>query len=94
MVPAFFEVAFGGMKSAAKDPASREEPLELTRGTFVGEETIKISGQIDRVDLARDDTLVAYDYKLSTRVKPRRHHFRKKFADSDLPRSFGEVDSS
>jgi len=27
---------------------------------------MKISGQIDRVDLARDNTLIAYDYKLST----------------------------
>jgi RecB family exonuclease len=34
--------------------------------TFVGEESIKISGQIDRVDVARDNTLIAYDYKLST----------------------------
>ena len=66
VLPAYFEVAFGGMKSAAKDPDSREEPLELTRETFVGEETIKISGQIDRVDVARDNTLIAYDYKLST----------------------------
>ena len=55
-----------GRRSAAKDPDSKEEPLELTRETFVGEETIKISGQIDRVDVARDDTVVAYDYKLST----------------------------
>jgi ATP-dependent helicase/DNAse subunit B len=66
VLPAYFEVAFGGMKSAAKDPDSKEEPLELSRETFVGEETIKISGQIDRVDVAGDDTLVAYDYKLST----------------------------
>jgi ATP-dependent helicase/DNAse subunit B len=66
MLPAYFEVAFGGMKSAAKDPDSREEALELTRPTFVGDETIKISGQIDRVDVARDNTVVAYDYKLST----------------------------
>ncbi len=66
VLPAYFEVAFGGMKSAAKDPDSKEEPLELSRKTFVGEETIKISGQIDRVDVAGDDTLVAYDYKLST----------------------------
>ncbi|HEV8188404.1 MAG TPA: PD-(D/E)XK nuclease family protein, partial [Pyrinomonadaceae bacterium] len=66
VLPAYFEVAFGGMRSAAKDPDSREEPLELTRETFVGEETIKISGQIDRVDVARDNTLIAYDYKLST----------------------------
>src|SRR5215218_6119999 len=54
------------MKSAAKDPDSKEEPLELTRQTFVGDETIKISGQIDRVDVAKDNTLIAYDYKLST----------------------------
>lgn len=66
VLPTYFEVAFGGMKSAAKDPDSKEEPLELSRETLIGEETIKISGQIDRVDVARDDTVVAYDYKLST----------------------------
>jgi ATP-dependent helicase/DNAse subunit B len=66
VLPTYFEVAFGGARSAAKDPDSTEEPLELTRETFVGEETIKISGQIDRVDVARDNTVVAYDYKLST----------------------------
>jgi ATP-dependent helicase/DNAse subunit B len=66
VVPAYFEVAFGGMKSAARDPGSTDEPLELTRSTFVGEETIKVSGQIDRVDVAKDNTLIAYDYKLST----------------------------
>ena len=66
VLPSYFEVAFGGMKSAAKDPDSKEEPLELNRKTFVGDETIKISGQIDRVDVAGDDTLIAYDYKLST----------------------------
>src|SRR6185503_8041435 len=66
VVPAYFEVAFGGMKSAARDPGSTEEPLRLTRQTFVGEETINLSGQIDRVDVASDNTLIAYDYKLST----------------------------
>lgn len=66
VVPAYFEVAFGGTRSAAKDPYSKEEPLEIARETFVGDEKIKISGQIDRVDVARDDTIVAYDYKLST----------------------------
>jgi ATP-dependent helicase/DNAse subunit B len=65
VVPAYFEVAFGGMKSAARDPDSKAEPLELTRSTFVGEEAIKVSGQIDRVDVATDNTLIAYDYKLS-----------------------------
>src|SRR6185295_2348664 len=66
VVPAYFEVGFGAMKSAARDPDSKDQPLELSRATFVGEETMKISGQIDRVDIARDDTLIAYDYKLST----------------------------
>ena len=66
MAPAYFEVAFGGMKSSARDPSSTDQPLELSRSTFVGEETIKVSGQIDRVDVAADQTLIAYDYKLST----------------------------
>ncbi|HEV7680764.1 MAG TPA: PD-(D/E)XK nuclease family protein [Pyrinomonadaceae bacterium] len=66
VVPAYFEVAFGGTKSAARDPESTDRPLELSRSTFVGEETMKISGQIDRVDMASDNTLIAYDYKLST----------------------------
>ncbi len=66
VLPALFEIAFGNMRSSAKDPASTPQPLELKRGTFVGEESIRISGQIDRVDLAEDETLIAYDYKLST----------------------------
>jgi ATP-dependent helicase/DNAse subunit B len=66
VLPAYFEVSFGGIKSAVRDPHSKESPLELVRSTFVGEEAMKISGQIDRVDLASDNTLIAYDYKLST----------------------------
>ena len=66
VVPAYFEVAFGGTKSAARDPDSTDKALELTRSTFVGNETMKISGQIDRVDVASDNTVIAYDYKLST----------------------------
>jgi ATP-dependent helicase/nuclease subunit B len=65
VTPARFELAFGGMKSAARDPDSTDEPLRLVRSTVAGEETMRISGQIDRVDIARDQTLVAYDYKLS-----------------------------
>src|SRR6202022_834427 len=44
VLPAYFEIAFGGMKSAARDPGSREETLELIRHVFVGEETLTISG--------------------------------------------------
>ncbi|HEX7297329.1 MAG TPA: PD-(D/E)XK nuclease family protein [Pyrinomonadaceae bacterium] len=66
VLPALFEVAFGNTRASARDPASTSQPLQLQCGTFVGDEAIKISGQIDRVDLAEDDTLIAYDYKLST----------------------------
>jgi len=66
VVPKYFELAFGGPRSSARDPNSKPEPLELTRTTSAGKETLKISGQIDRVDVARDKTLIAYDYKLSS----------------------------
>jgi len=66
VLPAYFEVAFGMRSGGAKDPDSKTEPLELARSAFVGEETIKVSGQIDRVDISADQTLIAYDYKLST----------------------------
>ncbi|WP_411705379.1 PD-(D/E)XK nuclease family protein, partial [Edaphovirga cremea] len=67
VVPAYFELAFGGPRSAARDPGSKPEPLEITRRDSAGRhESLKISGQIDRVDVARDKTLIAYDYKLSS----------------------------
>ncbi|MCM3870528.1 MAG: PD-(D/E)XK nuclease family protein, partial [Pyrinomonadaceae bacterium] len=66
VLPTYFEVGFGGIKSNVRDPHSKEDPLQLVRSTFVGDEAMKISGQIDRVDLASDNTLIAYDYKLST----------------------------
>jgi ATP-dependent helicase/DNAse subunit B len=65
VAPARFELAFGDMKSAARDPASVDEPLRLTRSGFVGEESVQVTGQIDRVDIAEDGTIIAYDYKLS-----------------------------
>ncbi|HEY5885786.1 MAG TPA: PD-(D/E)XK nuclease family protein [Pyrinomonadaceae bacterium] len=62
----YFEVAFGMRPRQAADPQSTIQQLELTRSTSDGEDTIRIQGQIDRVDQAADGTLVAYDYKLST----------------------------
>jgi ATP-dependent helicase/DNAse subunit B len=62
----YFEVAFGMTPRQAADPQSTIQQLELTRSTEAGEDTIRIQGQIDRVDQAADGTLVAYDYKLST----------------------------
>jgi len=64
VVPAYFEVGFG-MKSGLRDPHSSAQPLQLSRSTFVGEESIRVSGQIDRVDVSADKTAIAYDYKLS-----------------------------
>lgn len=62
----YFEVAFGMTPREAADPQSKPEQLELSRSTARGEESIKIQGQIDRVDEAEDGTVIAYDYKLST----------------------------
>jgi len=58
--PAYFEWGFG-MKRADSDPASVEALLEMKNN----DEAIRLRGQIDRVDLARDQTAIAYDYKLS-----------------------------
>lgn len=66
VVPQYFELAFGVTRSAARDPHSTSEPLAIQRTLASGTETLRISGQIDRVDVARDNTLIAYDYKLST----------------------------
>lgn len=59
----YFEVAFGMTPRTAADPHSKQEQLELTRADR--EESIRVQGQIDRVDQAADGTLIAYDYKLS-----------------------------
>jgi len=63
--PAYFEVAFGMTPQQPADPISKTEPLHLSRSTLTNEERIKIQGQIDRVDISADGTLIAYDYKLS-----------------------------
>ena len=62
--PAYFELAFG-MKGGAVDPHSTDRPLELHCEQDDRAETVRVRGQIDRVDLARDGTAIAYDYKLS-----------------------------
>jgi ATP-dependent helicase/DNAse subunit B len=62
--PSFFELAFG-MQNPAIDPSSIPQPLELRRESVEQNESICIRGQIDRVDRAKNGTLIAYDYKLS-----------------------------
>jgi ATP-dependent helicase/DNAse subunit B len=62
--PAYFELAFG-MQNDAIDPNSTDRFLELKRASGDQTETVRLRGQIDRVDRARDGTVIAYDYKLS-----------------------------
>jgi len=62
--PAYFELAFG-MPGGAVDPSSTDQRLKLQREAENRAESISVRGQIDRVDRARDGTLIAYDYKLS-----------------------------
>lgn len=62
--PAYFELAFG-MRGDAVDPDSTDQRLELRRGSVDPSETVRVRGQIDRVDIANDGTAIAYDYKLS-----------------------------
>jgi ATP-dependent helicase/nuclease subunit B len=61
--PAHFELAFG-MGGRGIDPSSTDRQLEMHRDA--GEpRTIRIRGQIDRVDKSDNDKVIAYDYKLS-----------------------------
>ncbi len=64
VLPTYFELAFG-MKRNESDPSSIEQMLELHRNEAEGEtaDTVRLRGQIDRVDVARDGTAIAYDYK-------------------------------
>jgi ATP-dependent helicase/DNAse subunit B len=62
--PAYFELAFG-MQNDAIDPNSTDQRLELQRASGDQTESVRLRGQIDRVDRARDGTVIAYDYKLS-----------------------------
>ncbi len=60
--PTYFELAFG-MPGVDADPRSTGKRLELRR--LSDNQGVELRGQIDRVDVARDGTATAYDYKLS-----------------------------
>jgi ATP-dependent helicase/DNAse subunit B len=69
MLPAYFELAFGRTSEAA-DPGSTANFLRLKRGHEDSIDVALIQGQIDRVDLNRDEGVaIAYDYKLSQGAK-------------------------
>jgi ATP-dependent helicase/DNAse subunit B len=61
MRPTFFELGFG-MKDDDGDPHSTNRRLELSGPEG---QTVLLRGRIDRVDIAPDGTVIAYDYKLS-----------------------------
>lgn len=67
--PAFFELAFGMTPGGATDPDSTDQQLEIRRPEGDQTEIVRLRGQIDRVDVARDGTATAYDYKLSRGAK-------------------------
>ncbi len=62
--PVYFELAFG-MPSGPVDPHSTEQRLRVYRTSGDQTDTVLLRGQIDRVDVAQDQTAIAYDYKLS-----------------------------
>jgi ATP-dependent helicase/DNAse subunit B len=62
--PAYFELGFG-MTGGPVDPHSTEQRLRFYRTSADHTEALLLRGKIDRVDLARDETAIAYDYKLS-----------------------------
>jgi RecB family exonuclease len=69
MLPAYFELAFGRTSEAA-DPGSTASFLRLKRGVKDSIDVALIQGQIDRVDVNRDEGVaIAYDYKLSEGAK-------------------------
>lgn len=65
VLPQFFELGFG-MAEGLRDENSISDYLVIERALRGnnGTEAIRLRGQIDRVDVAGDGTLIAYDYKL------------------------------
>lgn len=64
--PSYFELGFG-MEHGIRDEESTPDFLVMIRPgtTKLANDSIKLRGQIDRIDVAEDGTLIAYDYKLS-----------------------------
>jgi ATP-dependent helicase/nuclease subunit B len=58
--PAFFEVSFGLSANGEAGEPHSDEPLAIDLGDG---RTLRVNGKIDRIDRARDGTLVLRDYK-------------------------------
>jgi len=63
-VPSLFEMSFGTPADAGDDPASVPEPVEIA----TAEETIRIKGRIDRIDITPDGRFSICDYKTGSVV--------------------------
>ena len=65
-LPHYFELGFG-MEHGVQDERSTSDLLLMLRNEQAthAADTIRLRGQIDRVDMAEDGTVIAYDYKLS-----------------------------
>jgi ATP-dependent helicase/DNAse subunit B len=70
VLPHYFELGFG-MEHGIRDERSTPDFLTMMRDddTHAATDAIRLRGQIDRVDVARDGTLIAYDYKKSQGAK-------------------------
>lgn len=64
--PNYFELGFG-MEHGVRDERSTPDFLLMKRDDkkSPASDTIRLRGQIDRVDIAENGTVIAYDYKLS-----------------------------
>ena len=72
-VPAYFEVGFGMSREGAPGEPHRKEPLEIDLGDG---RTLRVSGQIDRIDKRPDGTLVLRDYKTGRAPRDENEIFR------------------
>jgi ATP-dependent helicase/nuclease subunit B len=64
LVPSLFEFSFGMPATPDDDPASVPEPV----GFSVGEETIRIKGRVDRIDVTPDGLFSICDYKTGSAI--------------------------
>jgi ATP-dependent helicase/nuclease subunit B len=72
-LPAHFEVGFGLAREGAPGEPHRKEPLEIDLGDG---RTLRVSGQIDRIDKRPDGTLVLRDYKTGRAPRDENEIFR------------------
>jgi len=58
-VPQYFELSFGNTGEGERDPASQSDPVTLA----IGDDALRLSGRIDRIDLNNHGEALIFDYK-------------------------------